>query len=408
MKKQLLLLFTAILSLNVYSQISFEKGYYINNFDQKIECLIKNVDWLNNPVDFEYKVSENSESINTSIKYVKEFGIYNSSKFIRSTVKIDKSSENISNLSHDRNPVFTEEQLFLKVLVEGKANLYFYETKNLYRFFYNNDNSNIEQLVYKSYQNSNDVKDAIETNNYFKQQLWTDLKCPTIKMNKIEKLEYNKNSLINFFIEYNNCNNSGPINYVKEVKKDLFNLNFRPHLNNSTLSIDDSRSTTINFGNQTNFGFGVEAEFILPFNKNKWAIAIEPNYQSYKSEKSTDVDYVSGGKLVANATYSTIQVPLSLRYYSFINKDSKLFFNVFYSLDFPSKSSIEFNRVDHSNIYSIEFKTQNNLGFGIGYKFIDKYSLEMRYQTSNFVSGQIVHWDCSYKTLSIIVGYTLF
>lgn len=54
MKKRILFLLITILSLNCYSQISFQKGYYIDNTNQKINCLIKNIDWKNNPTEFEY------------------------------------------------------------------------------------------------------------------------------------------------------------------------------------------------------------------------------------------------------------------------------------------------------------------------------------------------------------------
>ena len=137
MKKKLFFLLTIILSLNSYSQVSFEKGYYIDNNDQKISCLIKNLDWKNNPTKFEFKLSENSETQKADIKSIKEFAITNATKFIRSTVKIDRSSGNVNNLNADKNPVFSEEQLFLKVLVEGKANLYEYTDSDLKRYFYN-------------------------------------------------------------------------------------------------------------------------------------------------------------------------------------------------------------------------------------------------------------------------------
>ena len=49
--------------MNCFAQISFEKGYFINNANQKTNCLIKNQDWKDNPTEFEYKLDENSESI---------------------------------------------------------------------------------------------------------------------------------------------------------------------------------------------------------------------------------------------------------------------------------------------------------------------------------------------------------
>ena len=72
MRKQLLLLFATIFTINCYSQITYEKGYFINNSDQKVDCLIKNIEWENNPVMFKYKLSENSEPEIASIETVKE------------------------------------------------------------------------------------------------------------------------------------------------------------------------------------------------------------------------------------------------------------------------------------------------------------------------------------------------
>ena len=133
MKNQLILLLTIVFSLNSYSQISYEKGYFIDNANQKINCLIKNSDWKNNPTEFEYKLSEKGESKNATIRSIKEFGIDNSSKYIRSTVEIDRSSESVNFLSNDMNPNFNKETLFLRVLVEGKANLLEYVDSNLKR-----------------------------------------------------------------------------------------------------------------------------------------------------------------------------------------------------------------------------------------------------------------------------------
>ncbi len=88
--------------MNGYSQISFEKGYYIDNSKQKTECLIKNIDWKNNPTTIEFKLSENGETFPADIKTIEEFGIYNVSKYIRNIVKIDNSSDNIERLSNEK------------------------------------------------------------------------------------------------------------------------------------------------------------------------------------------------------------------------------------------------------------------------------------------------------------------
>ncbi len=82
MKKGLFIIFIITFSFKSYSQITFEKGYFINNNNKKIDCLIKNNDWKNNPIEFNYKLLNDKNIQIASINSIKEFGIYNYSKFI--------------------------------------------------------------------------------------------------------------------------------------------------------------------------------------------------------------------------------------------------------------------------------------------------------------------------------------
>ncbi|MBD0850879.1 porin family protein [Maribacter arenosus] len=408
MKNQLIILLTIVLSLNSYSQISYEKGYFIDNANQKINCLIKNSDWKNNPTEFEYKLSEKSDSKNATIRSIKEFGIDNNSKYIRSTVEIDRSSEIVNFLSNDMNPNFNKETLFLRVLVEGKANLFEYVDSNLKRYFYSKENSNIEQLVFKSYTT---INNTVGKNNRFRQQLWNDLKCPYFKMGKFESLNYKKKELVRLFNDYSECHNIDLVHFEPKQKRDLFNLTIRPRLNSSSLEIQNSISSSrnIDFGSKIGFGFGLETEFILPFNKNKWAFAIEPTYQTFKSKKTTNVSFVSGGEILAEVEYSSVEVPVSLRHYFFLDNNSKIFVDASFIFDLSSKSLLTFKRADGSSLDNdLEIDSRNNLAFGIGYKLQDKYSLEMRYQASRELLGDYSFWDADFKTLSIILGYSLF
>lgn len=398
MRKQLLIILITFLSSNCFSQISFEKGYFINNNEQKIECLIKNIDWNNNPTEFEYRLSINTEEKIATIKLLKEFGVYNDSKYIRGIVNIDRSTKKLNDLSTNRNPVFKEEELFLKVLVEGQSNLYSYVDGNLVRFFYSKDNSNnIEQLVFKYYKSSGDL---IGENNRFKQQILNDLKCENIKEKDIKNISYVKNDLVNLFVKYNNCNNSEGINFEEKQKKDLFNLTIRPRLNSSSLliQISDYTNWITDFGNETSIGFGLETEFILSFNKNKWSIIIEPAYQSFKSKKE-------GVSRNVTVDYKSIQLAVGLRHYFFINNNAKFFINASYLRDFQKNSMIDF---DPGFDLDITTTTGGNLGFGIGYKQNDKFSLELRLQTVRGVLNSYEQWSSRYENLSVIFGYSIF
>jgi len=395
MNKKLLFIIAILIATNSNAQIIFEKGYFINNSNQKTACFIKNIDWVNNPTEFEYTLTKDSEKRSATIKSIKEFGVSNSSKYARAKVNIDRSSEVLNNLSVDKNPLLEEEVLFLKVLVEGKSNLYEYSETNFKRYFYSKENTPIEQLIFKSYKTA---ENKIGTNNRFKQQLWNDLKCPTFSMNKLKKLVYRKKELINFFVAHNACNNKEYINFEEKQKKDLFNLNFRPGLNYSSLSTQNyySNSKNIAFDNEWTFRVGIEAEFIMPFNKNKWAFVIEPTVQYFNSKKEVDSKN-------AKADYKSIELPLGVRHYFFLKEHSKLFINGAFILDFSSNSIIE----SYSGS-KLEIKSRNSFALGIGYKYQDSYSLEIRSITKRDLLSDYMSYSAAYSSLSIIFGYSFF
>ena len=116
------------IGLNSVAQIKFEKGFIITNHGEKVECLIKNEDWLYNPNKITYKKDKNSNEIEGNLYNIKEFIINGTTKYKRFKVNIDKSRTNINQLSNKRTYDFEVETLFLKVLVEGNANLYVFNS----------------------------------------------------------------------------------------------------------------------------------------------------------------------------------------------------------------------------------------------------------------------------------------
>lgn len=405
MKKHVLFLCGLFLTANVYAQITYEKGYYIDNAHQKVDCFIKNIDWANNPNKIEYKLREDSDKKKATIADIQEFGIYNTSKFIRKKVKIDRSSKNTDELSTVKEPIFNEEELFLKVLVEGKANLYEYVEGNLRRYFYNKNNSSVEPLIYKTYKKPSR---EIGINNSYRQQLWKDLSCSGIGIKKIENLEYKRKNLIQFFTEYSECHHEEVIVFQKNKKGSLFHLTLRPRLNRSFLKIQNTVTGYENTSAENNIGFGIEAEFVLPFNKNKWGVVVEPTYQNFKSETTITANGVLGGKIITTTNYNSIEVPIGLRHYFFLNKNSKIFVNASYVLDVVLKSSIESSRENGSSLSSLAIDTRTtNLAFGVGYKYNDKYSLAIRYQTGRTILASYDYWNSDFKTISIVFGYSI-
>jgi hypothetical protein len=389
------ILFTLLISASAVAQISYEKGFYIGNDNKKIECLIKNVDWKNNPTRFEYKLPEATESKTEDISSVMEFGFDNSVKYLRSMVKIDRSSDSFDSLRSERNPTFRSEQLFLKVLVDGKATLLSYQAGTLLRFFYSVDKSDVQQLVYKKYLVENE---GIATNSDFRQQLWMGFKCQDISENSIKDILYSAKALSNFFKKYNECHGETP-SAVSSEKGDFFNFRLKAGLDYSTFRLIQPTNGGFgksDFGNRTNFRVGIETEFILPFNKNKWAIIIEPTYQSYES--ANPVRTILGG---ATVKYRSIETPFGIRHYFFLNEKTKLFVNSFLIYDFVLDSRVKFSGGNYIDIIST---FSFSAGGGLAYK---KLSGELRYHFPHGVINEI-NFGSDYHKLSFIVGYKIF
>lgn len=406
MKEIVLTVLISVLSFNCYAQTSFEKGYFIDNEGQKTNVLIKNLDWKDNPTEFQYKLSENDFPKTATINSVKEWGIADKLKYRRYTVNIDRSSEDIKRLSSLRNPVFNEEQLFLKALVEGKANLYAFEDGNLRRYFFKTHNSDIEQLVYKKYLTPNNT---IGKNKEYKHQLWNTLKCKDFPITLIQDVDYRKNDLVKYFINYNECQNSEFTIYEKKQNNDIFHLTIRPGFRSSNLKIHNSINTNswnANFGRELGLSFGVEAEVIMPFNNNKWAFLIEPTFQYFKSEKEISAETIK-------VDYKSIEVPIGIRHYFFLNNNSKLFINGLLVSDFSNNSNMIFERVIDSKkvaILDLDIKTRINptAGLGAGYKYNNKLSFELRYIFKRDLLTKHKYLFSDYNSFSVMFGYTVF
>jgi hypothetical protein len=249
---------------------------------------------------------------------------------------------------------------------------------------------------------------TIGKNNQYRQQLWNDLKCPKIKMNHIDRVEYYKEDLTNLFNKYNQCHGAELIKPEKKKKKDIFNLSLRPHLRLSSTNIKYDNSSfreDIDLGINFGFGIGVEAEFILPFNKNKWAVILEPTFQHFKTTR-TNKNNIPEEDIALK--YNSLELPIGVRYYIHLNDNSKIFINTSVVFDLSLNSSITSTDPNNFDISELEVKTLFNLSFGAGYKLNDKYSIELRYLSNRELFLNYPNLDSSHRTFEVIFGYTLF
>jgi hypothetical protein len=400
MKSILFLFILLLFAACSFSQISYEKGYFITNDNRKTDCLIKNDDWKNNPTEFLFKAANSDMTEKAAIASIKEFGIYNFSKYIRAKVKIDRSSDDINSLTDNALPAWSDEELFLKVLFNGKASLYYYRDDHSERFFYSISDTSINQLIYRKYL---DDQKHIVISSRFRQQLWLDVKCSKTSVSDIEKLNYSNKDLENYFISFNKCMGDSSVDSRTKSQRDWFNLKIAPGINFSSINLSNSAIDYIDFNSENKVGLriGIESEFILPFNKNKWGLLIEPSFQYLKAE-------MESYSWIASINYFSIEFPLGLRYYLFLNNNSKIFINgIFipkYSLNFNSEIDLY---LDQYNSRTIDIVNRSSFAFGGGFEY-KRASAEIRYYANRELLGEYQNWFSKYTRLSVILGYKIF
>ncbi|WP_316636076.1 outer membrane beta-barrel protein [uncultured Flavobacterium sp.] len=397
------------------AQISFEKGYFISNDGKKIECYIKNSDWINTPTNFKYKMQLNDSEIKTeSIETVQEFNIDNEYKYKRFKIKVDHSNDDLKELPRDRNPNWKEETIFLKVLIEGGAILYSYTEGNTNKFFYSTKTIPAEQLVHVTYLRE-DGENTSE-NNQYKKQLLNNVKSSNITEKEIQKVTYKKSDLIDYFIKYNNIN---PVSSeMKEAKsnKKLFFVKITPGVSIVSSSAKDYGDSKFNFqfDNKLVFKIGAEAEYIFPFNKNKWSLFVNPTYQKYQNEKNYTAP---SGSIIENpeipynvkVNYSSVQLPIGVRHYMFLNQNSKIFIDAIYSFEINGNTKITYTNLTpgSTSVGSLESRSDTNLAFGLGYNFKNKFTVEARLNTKKELMNYS-NYSARYNAIDFIFGYTIF
>ena len=394
---QILGLLLIFVSSSASAQILFKPAYYINNSGEKIQCLIKDVEWKSNPTSFEYKITEDTSIQIAKIENVQEFQIENYPKYIRKTVKMDRWDV-FSPVTEERESIYKTETLLLKEVVKGAANLYAYADGSLTTYFYEVNEQPIRQLIRKNYITIDAIGNKRSfTNNMFKRQLYGDLKCEGITENQAKNVNYFEGDFVRFFDKYNSC--MGISTEVAESGKTKIHLT--PRLGFVQNSLDVSYQTNsdynYNFGNKSQVRIGLEAEVVLPFNRYKWALLVEPVYTAFKAEGD-------GTIYTDNIDYKAIDFQLALRHYMFLNNDSQIFVNagVVYPLKIndvlyaPARQSLQ-----------LELKAQSQILLGAGYRF-KKISAEVRYLGNQNLMASLDVWEAKYTSLAFVLGYQIF
>jgi hypothetical protein len=381
---------------NVFSQFVFEKGYFIDNTDKKVSCYIKNLDWLDNPSEVDIKIDSLGTSTSLTVNDIKEFEIYNEFKFVRAITEIDTTIESLEKLVNDKKPYWVTRTLFLKVLVEGKANLYYYEGNELIRYFFNVDNNKIKQLVHKKYLSS---KSEIVENNMYLGQLSLELNC--YNNQDLKRLKYQNEELVDFFIKYNKCNAIDSKIYIKKSSQ-IVHLKIVAGANISSAKIEAENE--VNFGVVPSFLIGFETEYIVPFNKKRWSVILEPYFGYYKTSKKF-INILTQDYNDAEIDFKYFDILGGFRFSHIINNNLKIHLTPYYHFYFPINSFSTMRYVSSTSKLDITWNSSYAIGLGVTYR---KYCVEFKYFNELDLVQKYIYINSSFNNQGFSVKYTLF
>lgn len=410
MKKLIFFFLFAVMAHHAVAQVRYESGYIITTAGEKLNCLVKNMDWKYTPESIEYKVSENTPVLTATVYTAKEVhvGIYT---FKNYTVNIDRSPEKIASLTTDSTPVVSREALFLRVLVEGDIDLLMYSDKEYSRYFYLQHNAYTEPqgLVYKMYKGEDN---KILYNKTYKSTLQKLFKDRVSNYDLFKKLEYNDRDLTQLFRMYNRVTDI-PVEETTVSSTSKIHLKAGISARSASLSAGYSTSNTsgVDFGKKTIPSFGAELEWVLPNNRNKWGIFFAPYYLSYsnKAEKTVGTG-ASSVQHLYNAKYAAVEAHLGIRYYMYVNNENKFFLNGGYVFSKSlSNSYLRYTRMlDGSATLTAQSLSnqQSSIFAGTGYSY-KNFSAEIRYHNNRAIHGSYAYWQSKYSDISLILQYSI-
>lgn len=386
MKKIYLLLLFFIYSVLIHAQENFEKGYYISNENDTVDCFINTSKFKFNPNNFEFKKDKKSQIETGTIKEVKEFGIINELKFIRSKVLIDYSGKTISELKNHPSPYWKNEEVFLKVLIEGNANLYEFSNEQFTRFFYSINNIPITQLEnYCFLVDSTTVK----VNPKYKNQLKQDIHLDKISIEYINDVFYSQKELINYFKKYN-TKFSEPYKEYKLAKEILTTLQLGINRSYVNVSNFDGTKDIAKFPIKYNLQLGTELSSNFD---GKFNFFIRPTFQIYQNEVIYKwIDF--------KIALATINFPIGVNYKIYQNNDLSLNLGLSYAFLYLEAGGIALGKSGES------FNSLNNLivDLGLNYK---KYSVFYSYSTPRYLTlNSFNEIDAYYYYNAVTLGYT--
>ena len=213
----------SFISCVCFGQQNFVEGYVLTSTRDTLSGFISDKATEQRVADIRFKKNlTDTQVIRYTPAEVSGFYLQNTNEFFLSqSVDIDKKPVRLGELEPDGNQRIFKETVFLKLLVKGKANLFFYQDENgKSHYFIQKDNADIKELGLVKYS----VKSGdFGTLALYKEQLKKLLgDCP---QSKPEGIDFTDSALKKAIQKYNQCMDAS-VSYTEKKEKLKFAFGF--------------------------------------------------------------------------------------------------------------------------------------------------------------------------------------
>ncbi|MER3328381.1 MAG: outer membrane beta-barrel protein, partial [Candidatus Kapaibacterium sp.] len=142
-----------------------------------------------------------------------------------------------------------------------------------------------------------------------------------------------------------------------------------------SFSAEYPTNSYLNFSSNSEIGYflGFEAEVFMPIKNNKWSVFVSPALATKSFQTLSERGPFEGAEKVdAEMKLTTLEAPMGIRYYTFLNSESSLRVSLGFA---PNVAIGESAMYYESNTESVtvaspwEFGTYFDARLGIGYEF---------------------------------------
>jgi hypothetical protein len=379
-----LLLLTSTLS---FAQKEFKPGYIVQNGDT-LRGLVNQQGDKRQALVASFKINADATSQNFSPSQITGYGITDG--YVYEAKKIS-------------NPDSTY-FLFLKVLVKGPANLYFYKDQNSGDHFFLEKADSLEELVYKKVSEvQTNGQTALVTYSRYKNTFYNAFKdCPTIG-STINQMQFKEVELINTVSLYNHCiSPDSKSDYKVKARKSEITWGATIGATVGKMVVTGNQQPSFELTSKLGYQTGLALNITLPWASVNTSALLEAQYayssyyeQNYREYNSLQTNYT------IDAAFHHLKLPASIRHTfsfgrvrTFINGGVIMNYALSQKQYYTGSSKYSYSNTialeDGDFIqYTRDLSSGFILGGGIMYEASKnrKYSLEARYEKNNGFSS---------------------